>query len=76
MKYLITLFLIINCLQVYVALITSHRNLNHLRETNYKSMEIGRLIYENIDKNGLSDAEIDSIFNHECQMVIDDVFSE
>ena len=47
-----------------------------IKEMNIRSMIIGSLIYQNIDKSNLSKKQIDSVFTYECNKVADDVWSE
>ena len=47
-----------------------------IKEMNIRSMRIGSLIYQNIDKSNLSQKQIDSVFTFECNKVADEVWSD
>jgi len=57
-------------------LINSVKSDKKIKEMNIRSMIIGSLIYQNIDKTNLSKKQIDSVFTFECNKVADDVWSE
>lgn len=43
---------------------------NDQRERHFVSMRIGRLVYQNIEKDNLTDTQIDSVFNSECGKIV------